>query len=120
MIYDSNVQGLISHQTNVSMTISDGKKDYQGHKNSPMNCFLHTAWQSPQTVISSLLEAGSNLSWRDHRKRTALHLVVNSNIGDADASSDMEEWLIAQGADLMAKDSRGRLPLHYAFVKIKK
>lgn len=36
----------------------------------------------------------------------------------SDASSELEELLIENGAKLFERDCRGRLPLHYAFVKI--
>ena len=78
------------------------------------------AWKDPQAIMGALLQAGCQLTWKDHQGRTALHLAVNASVGDADASSDMEEWLIEQGADVLAKDARGRLPLHYVFVKIQR
>lgn len=50
--------------------------------------------------------------------RTPLHLAVNANSGSTDDMIEIEDLLIEKGADQLARDSLGRLPLHYAFVKI--
>ena len=53
-----------------------------------------------------------------NRRRTPLHLAIHYTRGGTDESTDVIETLIAAGADLFAQDIRGRLPLHYVFVKI--
>ena len=65
-----------------------------------------------------VLDAGANVNMTNGKKRTPLHLAVNANHGGADASSELPEFLIEKGADVFALDIRGRLPLHYVFVKI--
>ena len=78
----------------------------------------YTAFANPMKILSALIKAKSSLSWKDNRGRTPLHLTVNANSGSADTSSEIEELLIELGADLYAMDVRGRVPLHYVFVKI--
>lgn len=47
-----------------------------------------------------------------------MHLAVNSRRGGTDASYDLEDLLLKCGAKTNICDHRGRIPLHYAFVKI--
>ena len=51
--------------------------------------------------------------------RNALHLAVNNSTDQADQALDLEMVLLRNDVGIFAKDVRGRLPLHYAFVKIK-
>ena len=70
-------------------------------------------------TIGKLIKVGkADVNARNGSKRTPLHLAVNANSGSANASAEVEEFLIDNGADVFAKDKRGRIPLHYAFVKI--
>lgn len=69
-------------------------------------------------IVKALLEAGADINAVDELKRTALHLSVDANMGGADATSEVEQFMIDRGANVLAVDERGRIPLHYAFVKI--
>ena len=44
--------------------------------------------------------------------------MVNASSAGSDASYELENYLISNGADYNLKDVRGRLPLHYAFIKV--
>ena len=50
--------------------------------------------------------------------RTPLHLAVNSREGGTDVHFDVEDHLLRSGAKTDIRDIRGRIALHYAFVKI--
>ncbi|CAH1779903.1 unnamed protein product [Owenia fusiformis] len=69
-------------------------------------------------VIKYLLEKGLDVNARTDKNRTVLHLSVNFSSDTADEPRDLEILLLRKGADLFARDVRGRLPLHYCFVKI--
>ena len=60
-----------------------------------------------------LLEAGAEINYGT---ATPLHTAVLANLGTSNASTDLEEFLIANGANVFARDDKGRLPLHYAFI----
>jgi len=64
------------------------------------------------------LKAGANPNIKGHRDRTALHYALNVSASGADASFEIEYLLLKHGARINEVDSRGRTPLHYAFVKI--
>lgn len=49
-----------------------------------------------------------------------MHHCVNSADCTANTSFEIEELLIQNNARLNITDNRGRIPLHYAFVKIGK
>jgi ankyrin repeat protein len=49
--------------------------------------------------------------------RTPLHLAVNCRRGGTDDTHEVEERLLSAGAQTDVKDDRGRIALHYAFVK---
>ena len=69
-------------------------------------------------MLKLLLDHGADPNWGDKMNRTSLHIAANANSGSADASAEVESFLIDNGADVYALDSRKRLPLHYVFVKI--
>ena len=71
-------------------------------------------------VARSLLKAGAPVNAPNSKKRTPLHLAVNANTGVANSSTEMEQILLMNGANVLAADSLGRLPLHYVFIKIGK
>ena len=56
----------------------------------------------------------------DNDKRNALHWAINNSSHSADASYELEETLLKYGTKVNQIDERGRVPLHYAFVKIGK
>lgn len=55
----------------------------------------------------------------DHKKRNLLHHAINLSSASADATFETEALIIDLGVDINHRDDRGRVPLHYAFVKIK-
>jgi len=69
-------------------------------------------------MVKLLLGYGAELDPADHRQRTPLHLVANKSTASEDESKELEQFLIRKGANLFLTDVRGRLPLHYLFVKI--
>lgn len=69
-------------------------------------------------ICEALLKAGASVNALDKWYRTPLHYCVSSNLGNADASTTMEELLLENKADLFLKCYLGRLPLHYAFDKV--
>ncbi|XP_052767208.1 poly [ADP-ribose] polymerase tankyrase-like isoform X2 [Mya arenaria] len=64
-------------------------------------------------IAQLLLEAGADINMG---KFTALHAAVLANTGKANASTELEEFLLARGANVLARDEKNRLPLHYAFI----
>lgn len=89
---------------------------------SLQNTALHYACRDPSSTMSEivtiLLESGANVEARNARLRTPLHLICNADSGETDVSTETLEYLLLRNADPYVKDCRGRLPLHYAFVKI--
>ena len=71
-------------------------------------------------ILSLLLDGGADVNAVDDHKRTPMHLAVNLNPGHMDSSFDVEILLMKHGASLNMRDIRGRLPLHYVFVKRKR
>lgn len=69
--------------------------------------------------IKKLVSKGANINQKDNKQRNLLHHAVNMSSASADATFDSEQILIDLGIDLNARDEKGRVPLHYAFVKIK-
>ena len=70
-------------------------------------------------VLILLQTKKANINIKDQNNRTALHWAINNSAVSADASNEIEETLIQAGADINQIDKRGRVPLHYAFVKMK-
>ena len=48
-----------------------------------------------------------------------LHIAINMSSSSADATFETEQLLIEKGVNINVRDCRGRVPLHYAFVKMK-
>ncbi len=69
-------------------------------------------------VLKELVRAGANLNAVAARSRNPLHLSVNGSTDDANEALDLEVALLRGGCRVAALDKRGRLPLHYAFVKV--
>ncbi len=47
-----------------------------------------------------------------------MHLAMNKSLASIDASFEFQQLLIDQGIDYNMVDKIGRIPLHYAFIKI--
>lgn len=89
------------------------------------NSILHYIARNPALhhateALTSVLDAGVSPDLTNSDGRTALHLALNARGSETDVFYDIEDVLITAGADLTIKDHRGRIPLHYAFVKIGK
>ena len=69
-------------------------------------------------MAETLTRNGADVNAVNSKQRTSLHMAVNANSGASNSSTDLEELLLDNGANVLAKDVRGRLPLHYAFVKM--
>ncbi|XP_013405621.1 tankyrase-like protein isoform X2 [Lingula anatina] len=67
--------------------------------------------------VRYLLDIGLDINVKNSHQRNILHLAVNLSTDSADEPRDLEMLLIERGVDVFASDIRGRLPLHYAFVK---
>ena len=81
-------------------------------------CFTERKYA--EKLLKRLLDMGCGINDRNLQLRTPFHFAVDSNVAGIDASTEFEEILMDNGADLFAKDIDGRLPLHYAFVKIRR
>ena len=62
----------------------------------------------------------TNANYLDSNKRSALHWAINNSSTSSDASYEIEELLLKHQCDINQIDVRGRIPIHYAFVKIGK
>lgn len=69
-------------------------------------------------ILTSIIKAGANVNAIDAEKRSPLHLAVNSNLGTSDSSTDYEEVLLGNGADIFQKCCFNKMPIHYVFKKI--
>mmetsp|Transcript_152 Transcript_152/g.283 ORF Transcript_152/g.283 Transcript_152/m.283 type:complete len:96 (+) Transcript_152:1616-1903(+) len=69
--------------------------------------------------IKRLIGLGANVNQADQHGRNLLHIAINMSSATADATFETEQLLIDVGVELNKRDCRGRVPLHYAFVKIK-
>ena len=69
--------------------------------------------------IKRLVEHGASINQIDDKGRNLLHIAVNMSSASADATFETEQLLIDLGVELNRRDCRGRVPLHYAFVKMK-
>jgi ankyrin repeat protein len=80
---------------------------------------LHYALQRKHMdLVQALVAAGANVNAVDDNGRNGLHYAVNAADSGADASFEMEDFLLSHGAEVNQRDKHGRVPMHYAFVKI--
>lgn len=77
-------------------------------------------------MSESLVKAGAAVNALNNQLRSPLHIAVNAFghksqelVAESEDTIDAVEYLIESGGDLFATDVMGRLPLHYAFVKLK-
>ena len=68
--------------------------------------------------IKRLCQVGADINLCDDKGRNVLHEAINMSSAGADATFETEQLLIDLGVDINKRDSFGRVPLHYAFVKI--
>lgn len=94
---------------------ADVKKPNSKTGEFPLNLAVHFRGEEANIieVARLLLDAGAN---PNGGKQPALHTAVLANMGTANASTDLEEFLISRGADVFAKDEKNMIPLHYAFI----
>lgn len=69
-------------------------------------------------MVKTLVECGADVNHRNCFGSSVLHraLYFNSE-GNADATAEVEAFLIDNGAELFVTDSKMRLPLHLVFAK---
>jgi ankyrin repeat protein len=104
---DKFILPLIRYKANVNA------QDVKG--NYPLlQAIKHKSLQMVEILLAN--NASPNLT--DKQRRNSIHWAINLSNADADASNEIENCLLSSGGDLNAVDSRGRCPLHYAFVKI--
>jgi len=70
------------------------------------------------SLIQRIIEIGADINFCDNKGRNCLHWAVNNANSNADASNEIENYLLSNGVDYNKLDIRSRTPLHYAFVKI--
>lgn len=107
----AKMNSLLTHNADPNL------KDF-GTGNTALHVAVLNLKGSAVKVIKFLLENGASPNATNTDLRTPFHLAVNNTTGHTDESTEVIETLIAQKADLFAIDNRGRLPLHYAFVKV--
>ncbi len=69
--------------------------------------------------IKRLVSVGAEINKVDQKGRNLLHFAINMSSSTADATFETEQLLIDEGVDINVRDCHGRVPLHYAFVKLK-
>ena len=79
---------------------------------------LQAVYNKNLALVEILLANKANPNLVDENKRNCIHWAINLSNADADASNEIENCLLSSGGNLNAVDSRGRTPLHYAFIKI--
>jgi ankyrin repeat protein/predicted DNA-binding WGR domain protein len=104
---DGFVQTLLEHKANVNIQDDDG--DYP---------LLWAVKNKSLKMVELFLKFKANPNMVDQNGRNSMHWAVNLSNADADASKEVENALINSGGDLNLVDGRGRVPLHYAFIKI--
>ena len=62
---------------------------------------------------------GADINLIDTKGRNLLHHAVNMSAATADATFETEQLLIDLKININLRDHKHRVPLHYAFVKIK-
>lgn len=67
--------------------------------------------------IKTLVSRGADINQLDHLGRNLLHEAVKMSSATADATFEIEQLIIDLGVKVNQRDSFGRVPLHYAFVK---
>ena len=71
------------------------------------------------TQTKELLENfKANPNKKDDKMRNVLHIAINNSSPKIDSTSEIETLLLEWGCDVNSRDSRGKTPLHYAFIKI--
>ena len=107
------VESLLAHGAAVS-----GLDQVQLCGVAVASCLKDRSSQARHAILRRLIGNGMVIATDPASRRTPLHVAVNGSSDAADESLDLETILIAAGCDLAARDKRGRLPLHYAFVKV--
>lgn len=72
--------------------------------------------ESKIEIVKVLLNFGALVAKPNKKGQTALHLACYTNRGTANCSTEVEELLLDNGADVFNKDYMDRLPLHYSFM----
>lgn len=67
--------------------------------------------------IRALVSRGADINQLDHLGRNLLHEAVKMSSATADATFETEQLIIDLGVKVNQRDSFGRVPLHYSFVK---
>ncbi|XP_013787560.2 serine/threonine-protein phosphatase 6 regulatory ankyrin repeat subunit B-like, partial [Limulus polyphemus] len=97
------------------------KADVTAINHKDGNTALHYIVDIPVSdveIVKKVIEAGANINAPNTFLRTPLHLSVNSHTGGTDVALDIQDYLLQRGAQTYIPDILGRIPLHYAFVKI--
>lgn len=87
--------------------------------NSGLFALKYALIRRDQAEITRLVKEGAEINKIDNKGRNLLHHAVNMSSATADATFETEQQLIDLGININLKDNRLRVPLHYAFVKIK-
>ena len=59
-----------------------------------------------------------NINIQDAEGRNVMHLAMNKSLASFEATFDFQKLLISNGVNYNQEDDLGRVPLHYAFIKI--
>lgn len=82
-----------------------------------LSCIMASDFPGTLKMMNMLLSHGADVNVLNKTLRTPLHLAVDYNQGNMNDNFDLVLALMNKGADLTIKDVRGRIPLHYVFVK---
>ena len=88
---------------------------------SVKSCLSNRYCRSRKYMLKKLIQSGLDVNCSiitaGDFSCNALHISVNKTTGDANQSLDLETTLLRSGCSPLEKDSIGRYPLHYCFVK---
>ena len=70
-------------------------------------------------LVKELIAAGAGVNLVDQNNRTPLHYLIDASSGGYEVLTEVEEFLLLNGADPCAVDCDGRMPLFYSFYKLK-
>jgi ankyrin repeat protein len=106
---------LLEHGANVNENVKNNDKQTALHCVFTSDPFLSFS-QDIVGCLKVLKDAGAEINAKDKDNNTPLHLAVKSDFSNEEKEKCCQ-FLIASGADLSAKNGRGKTPLDHKFLK---